>query len=343
MKKQTLAGLWKANVPPFVWLWSPLWIGAIILGLDGAAPEWAAIGLFLATMTVIIAIAQYANTYADRDEDWLYIPTNPLVTGELTVKTARSIFILQNILAGLLLLALLLITENYYLTIAMTVGWFVGLAYSLPPLRLKETVWGPVPHAIGMALLPIVGWLLVASLNKFIIAFALFLFIHGLGFEITNKFRKTSHALSRGHIQDNQQDNVYDISTVGLKLKVKTAMAIEAITALGAFILIPVFWHLGIFDAPLSIGLLTLPLIFTVLVIVLRIRAPVANAPKCMLLMTTAWIFIALILLAVALTSLFHWGYAVLVCAAFIVVSLLLVRTIYPFGRRAFTAPWLEI
>src|SRR4030042_2287622 len=140
MKKQTLTGLWKANVPPFVWLWSPLWIAAIILGLDGAAPEWAAIGLFLATMTVIIAITQYANTYADRDEDWLYIPSNPLVTGELTAKTARNVFILQNILAGLLLLPLLLITGTYHLIVAMIVGWFVGLAYSVPPFRFKETV-----------------------------------------------------------------------------------------------------------------------------------------------------------------------------------------------------------
>ncbi|MBM3157672.1 MAG: hypothetical protein FJ004_10375, partial [Chloroflexi bacterium] len=77
--KQTLAGLWKANVPPFVWLWSPFWIGAIILGLDGATPEWTATGIFLATMAVLIAIAQYANTYADREEDRLYIPSNPLV------------------------------------------------------------------------------------------------------------------------------------------------------------------------------------------------------------------------------------------------------------------------
>lgn len=343
MKKQTLIGLWKANVPPFVWLWSPLWIGAIILGLGGASTEWSAIGLFLATMLVLIGIAQYANTYADRNEDWMYIPSNPLVTGELTVKTARNVFTLQNILAGLLLLALLLITGNYYLTIAMVAGWFVGLAYSLPPLRLKETVWGPIPHALGMALLPIVGWLLVASLNNFIIAFALFLFVHGLGFEITNKLRKTSHALSRGHIQQNQQDNVYNISTVGLKLKVKTAMVIEAITTLGAFILVPVFWHLGIFDAPPSIGLLTMPLILTVTVVVLRIKAPLANAPKCMFFMTMAWTFIALILLAVALATLLHWGFAVLFCIGFIIVSLLLVRTIYPFGRRAFTAPWLEI
>lgn len=343
MKKQTLIGLWKANVPPFVWLWSPLWIGAIILGLDGAAPEWGSLGLFLVTMIVAIAIAQYANTYADREEDWLYIPTNPLVTGELAAKTARNVFILQNILAGLLLLALLLITGNYSLIIAMIAGWFVGLVYSLPPLRLKETVLGPITHALGMALLPIVGWLLVASLNRFIIAFALFLFIHGLGFEITNKFRKTSHALSQGYIQYNQQDNLYNISTVGLKLKVKTAMIIEAITTLGAFLLVPIFWHMGIFDAPLSIGLLTLPFVFTVLVIVLRLKAPIANGSKCMLFMTMAWIFIALILLGVALSSLFHWGFTILICAAFIIVLLFLVRTIYPFGRRAFTAPWLEI
>ncbi|MBM3157322.1 MAG: hypothetical protein FJ004_08580, partial [Chloroflexi bacterium] len=253
---------------------------------------------------VLIAIAQYANTYADREEDRLYIPSNPLVTGELTAKTARNVFILQNILAGSLLLALLLITGNYQLIIAITAGWVVGLVYSLPPLRLKETAWGPIPHALGMALLPIVGWLLVASLNKFIIAFALFLFIHGIGFEVTNKLRKSSHALGRGHIKENQKDDVYNISTVGLRLKVKTSMVIEAATTLGAFILVPVSWHMGIFDAPLSVGLLTLPLILTVVVIVLRIKAPLGNAPKCMLFMTMAWIFMALTLFAVALRGL---------------------------------------
>ncbi len=343
MNKQTLSGLWKANVPPFVWLWSPFWISAIILGLDGGTPEWGPIVLFLVTMAVVIAIAQYANTYADRDEDWLYIPTNPIVTGELTANTARKAFIWQNILAGVLLIALLLVTSNFALVAAIIVGWFVGIAYSLPPLRLKETVTGPVPHALGMALLPVVGWLTVTSLDKFIIAFAVFLFLHGLGFEITNKFRKTSHALKHDLIKNNQQDNIYNLSTIGLKLKVKTAMIIEAITSLGAFILVPVFWHLGIFDAPLSIGLLTLPLVFTVLVIVFRIKDPVANGPKCMLFMTMAWVSIVLILLGVALTSLMHWGLSILICLAFVIVSLILVRTIYPFGRRAFSKPWLEI
>lgn len=343
MNKRTIIGIWKANVPPFVWLWSPFWIGAIILGLDGGTPEWSPIILFLVTMAVVIAIAQYANTYADREEDWLYIPTNPIVTGELTAYTARKAFIWENILAGLLLITLLLVTGNSSLVAAMIVGWFIGIAYSLPPLRLKETMAGPIPHALGMALLPVIGWLTVASLDKFIIAFAIFLFLHGLGFEITNKFRKTSHALKHDLIQDNQQDNIYNLNTVGLRLKVKTAMIIEAITSLGTFILVPIFWHFEIFDASLSIGLLTLPLVFTVLVIVLRMKDPVANGPKCMILMTMAWISIVLILLGVALTSLIHWGYSILICLAFIIVSLILIRTIYPFGRSAFTKPWLEI
>ena len=324
-------------------MYLPLWIGAIILGLDGEAPEWGPIALFMATAIILYSIAEFANKYADRDEDWLYWPSNPLVTGELDAGTARNALVLQNIAAGLLLVALLLVTLNYSLIIALIAGWFIGLAYSVPPFRFKETLAGPFVVALGDAILPLVGWLVVAPANSFIGAFFLFCFVFTFGVGITAKFRKTFHALNRGLIQVERGGSIYNLSTVGLKLKVKTAMPLEAITALGAFILVPIFWHLEIFDMPLSIGLLTLPLALTVLAIVLRVKDPLNNGPKCALFMGMAWIFIILSLFAVALTSLLHWGLIVLAIVVYTIGGLVLFRTIQPFGLKALTAPWQEM
>lgn len=340
---RTLAAVWKANIPAIVWMCSPLWIAPIILGLDGKTPEWGPIALFVIAVTAIMAIAEFANTYTDRDEDWLYFPSSPLVTGELDAGTARKAFILQNMLAGALLIALVLVTHSYSLMMVLIAGWLVGLAYSLPPARLKATVASPFLTALGLALLPIAAWLVVAPLNDFIIAFGAFFFVYSFGFGVTQKFRKTFHALNSGEIQIQQGSSVYNLRTVDLGLKVRTAMASEAIASLGAFTLVPVFWHLGIFDAKLSIGLLVLPLAFTVLSIGLRIQDPVENGQKCVLFMTMAWALIGLLLFAVALTSLIDWGFVVLVCIVFLVGSVGLLRTMHPFGRKSFTAPWREL
>jgi hypothetical protein len=132
---------------------------------------------------------------------------------------------------------------------------------------------------------------------------------------------------------------------VGLGLTVRTAVALEAATCIGSFALVPVFWHTGIFDAPLSIALLTLPLVFTILTVVLRLKDPVASSQKCIVTMTLAWMFIILSLFGVALTDVlhWHWGYAVLTCLAFPIGSIILMRTVHPFEVKALAAPWEEI
>ena len=135
-----------------VWLCLPLLIGAIIRGLDGRAPEWAPIALFLVTVTLLMAILEFANVYADRYEDQLYFPNNPIVTGELDAGKARKVLILENIIAGVFLVALLLVTINYSLIIVMIGCWFVNLAYSLPPLRFKETLAAPFTYGFLYAL-----------------------------------------------------------------------------------------------------------------------------------------------------------------------------------------------
>ncbi len=330
-----------------VWLCPPLLIGAIIRGLDGRAPEWGPIALFLVTMTILMAILEFANVYADRDEDRLYFPNNPIATGELDVGTARKALILENIVAGLLLVALVSVTLNYSLLIVMIASWFVNLAYSLPPLRLKETIADPFNHGFLYALPAMAAWLVVepslTAGNGFIIAFASLLLLFSFGYGITVKFRKTFHALNSGLIQVEEGGSVYDVRTVGLGLKVKTAMALEAATTLGAFVLVPIFWHLGIFDTALSIGLLAAAFPTAVFAIATRVKDPVKNGPKCLVFMMMAAVDIGLVLFGVAVTSYIHWGFAVLACIVYLLVFIPLFRTIEPFGRMSVTTPWREI
>ena len=339
MNIRTLVALWKANVPHWVWIGSAAWIGAVLLGLDGRTPDWGHLALFIVTTLTIQSAAEFANSFTDRKEDRIYGPTNTLVTGELDARIAKKMLIAQNTVAALLLLALLLITLNYALIAVMLVGWFFGLAYSVPPLRLKETLHGPFSHAIAFALLPIAGWLIVEpsliAQNGFIIAFAALLFLHSFGLGITLKFRKTLLALDSGLIHMEQGSSVYSIGTVGFRLSFKTAMHLEELTSLGAFILIPIFWYLGVFTAAISIALLALPLPLTAAAMILRMKDPIKNSSKYKAMMTLSWIFIVVILLGAGLATVVSPGYAVLACAVSLAGFPLLVRIVHPWGSKS--------
>jgi len=334
--------LWKANVPHWVWIGSPAWIGAVILGLDGKAPEWVGLALFIVTVLTIQSIAEFVNSYTDRDEDRIYGPTNTIVTRELDAGIAKKILVLQNIVAALLIASLAVVTLNYALISVMIIGWFFGLAYSVSPFRLKETVNGPLAHAIAFALLPVAGWLIVEpsllAKNGFILAFASFLFLHSYGLGITLKFRKTLLALDSGLVSTKQDSDLYNLSTVGFRLKFKTAMYLEAIAALGSFILVPIFWYLGVFDAALSIALLALPLPLTALAMILRTKDLVKNSSIYKVSMTLSWILIVLTLFGYGLSSLIPWGVAALVCVISLVGFPLLVRVVHPWGAKSLNA-----
>jgi 4-hydroxybenzoate polyprenyltransferase len=325
-----------------VWIGSPAWIGAVILGLDGKAPEWVGLALFIVTVLTIQSIAEFVNSYTDRDEDRIYGPTNTIVTRELDAGIAKKILVLQNIVAALLIAALAVVTLNYALISVMIIGWFFGLAYSVSPFRLKETVNGPLAHAIAFALLPVAGWLIVEpsllAKNGFILAFASFLFLHSYGLGITLKFRKTLLALDSGLVSTKQDSDLYNLSTVGFRLKFKTAMYLEAIAALGSFILVPIFWYLGVFDAALSIALLALPLPLTALAMILRTKDLVKNSSIYKVSMTLSWILIVLTLFGYGLSSLIPWGVAALVCVISLVGFPLLVRVVHPWGAKSLNA-----
>jgi 4-hydroxybenzoate polyprenyltransferase len=339
MCRRSLRGIFKANHPQFFAFGFPLAIGGIVFGLDGRPPDWGATILFLITATILESVADFANTYADRDEDRVFVPSNPLVTGELELGTARRAFILQNALGGLFLVALLALTLNYWSTLALAIGWMVGIAYSLPPLRLKETILCPFLFALGITTIIIASWLLVESSlverSGFILAFGAFLFAlcFPLALSLT-KLRKTFDALARGYIQVEIGRSVWALKTSGIGLSVRSVVAIEAVVGLGAFILIPIFWHLGIFDMALAISLLTLPLTFMILTVVLRISDPVRNTRKCEQFAGMTLMFSILSFFAVGLTSVLHWnwGFSALACIAIIVWFNLLTRYVHPFG-----------
>jgi hypothetical protein len=312
----------------------------MLFGLDGGAPQWGPIILAFVTITIGLAIAEFADTYADRHEDPIYVPSSPLVTGELDEGTAKKAFILQNILYGLLLIAILVLTfqynwygSRYGLTIALAIGWAVSLTYSLRPFRFKETIACPLVWSLGLTLLPVCGWLAVAPLNSLIIAFAAFWYVLCLSYALSmTKLRKTFDALMVGHIEVEEGKSVWDVKTVGLSIGIKPAVAFEAITSLGSFILIPIFWHLGIFNMPLSVALLTLPLALTILTVVLRIKDPAKNSRKCEQFAGLSYTFVALSFFGVALASVVHWGFVILACIVFVIVFFLLFRYVHAFG-----------
>jgi len=335
MKIRTLKGIWKAHLPQWVWACLPLWAGSLVFAVDGKSPNWSSMLLFIVTAITIQASAELANTYIDRYEDQIYVPSNPLVTGELAEGTARKALIFDNIAAGLLLVALLLVTQNYYLIVAMAAGWLAGQAYSLPPFKLKDTIAGPFSFALTTALIPIAACLLFGPLDSFTIAFAAFLFVATFGANIsTGQLRKTAAALTHGLIKVEGNGDICDIKTIGLRVKLKTAMALEAMAGLAVFILVGIFWHLDIFPMVLSIALLSLSSPFVVLTVLFRLKSRISNAQRCVEFAGVAALLAMLSFFSVALINVlhWHWGFAILACAIFLIGFGILFKQVHPYG-----------
>lgn len=253
-----------------------LWLGLIFWGLGTTNPgEWGTIVYSLLVAAFIICITQFAEIYSDRIEDRVHRPSNPLVSGELKIRTAKRILIAENVIGVLLLASLLWVTKNYPLILALLAGWIAGLLYSQPPFRLKgRRIIGPFELGLCCAFIPLVGWLVVKPLDTFIAAFALFLFVGGSGVGITTKLRRTAEAFNSGLISGS---NVFNLKTIDFGLKVKNAMILEAILVVGAICLIPVFGFLGIFDQILVIFQVSFVLPLVLVGFALRVKDPISN------------------------------------------------------------------
>ena len=291
-----------------------LWLGLIFWGLGGfpaTASQWGTIIFSLLVAAFIICITEFADIYSDRFDDQVYRPSNPLVSGDLKIGTARKIFIAENIIGVPLLASLLWVTGNYPLILALIAGWIGGLIYSLPPFRLKgRKIIGPFEFGLSCAIIPLVGWLVVRGLDPsldpfFIAAFALFLFVGGSGVGITTKLRRTSEAFNSGLISGS---NVFNLETIDFGLKVKNAMILEAILVAGAIILIPVFGFLEIFEQILVIFLVSFILPPVLIGFALRFREPIRNLKKARRSFVLICGSLPAICLATFISSIVHIG-----------------------------------
>jgi len=253
-----------------------LWLGLIFWGLGTTNPGgWGTIVYSLLVAAFIISVTQFAEIYSDRIEDRVHRPSNPLVSGELKIRTAKRILIVENVIVVLLLASLFWVTNNYTLILALLAGWIAGLIYSQPPFRLKERkIIGPFEFGLCCAIIPLVGWLVVMPLDTFIAAFALLFFVGGSGVGITTKLRRTAEAFNCGLISGS---SVFNLKTIDFGLKVKNAMILEAILVVGAICLIPVFGFLGVFEQVLVIFLVSFVLPIVLVGFALRVKDPIRN------------------------------------------------------------------
>ena len=283
-----------------------LWLGLIFWGLGEFPSQWGTIIYSLSVAVFIICIMQFADMYSDRIEDRVYRPSNPMVTGELKIETAKRILIADNIIIAVLLLALFWVTKNYPLILALMGGWIGGLIASLPPFRLKgRKIISPFEFGLCCAVIPLVGWLIVKPLDTFIAAFALFLFVGGSGVGITTKLRRTAEALDSGLIKGS---NVLNLETIDFGLKVRNAMILEAILVVGAICLIPVFGFLGVFDQILVVFLISFVLPPVLVGFVFRFKDPIRSVKNAQMSFLFMCASLQAIAMATFISSIVHIG-----------------------------------
>ncbi|MBE0481853.1 MAG: UbiA family prenyltransferase [Dehalococcoidia bacterium] len=335
MSKRTLLGIWKANHPQWIWACLPFWAGSLLFASGGVSPDRGILALFIAAVVTLQATAEFANTYVDRYEDRVHFPANPLVPGELGPAAARKALLLECSAAGLLLLALLLVSLNYYLVLAMLAAWAIGMAYSLPPLRLKKTAAGPLSFALSTAAIPIAASLVFGMPGMFMIAFALFLLIGTMGANLsTGQIRKTLESLVRSKKAPDRDVNIYELSTHKLGISIRTAVALEILAGLAALILVAGFWYAGVFDRALTIALFSSTLPFLAMTAVCRLRNPLKNFQRCVEFAGISALLIMLSYFSLSLTGVlqWHWYLAALASAAFLAGFFLLLKHVHPYG-----------
>ena len=294
---------WFHAVSPLMFLW----LGLIFWGMGTTALEgWGTTIFALLVGVFIICMTNFADMYSDRIEDIIHRPSNPMVTGDFTIEDGKRIFIVENIISLLLLVALFVVTHNYALILALAAGWIGGLLYSLPPFRLKaRRIIGPFEFGLCCAIIPLVGWLVVKPLDSFIAAFALILFVGGTGAGITTKLRRTAEDFHAGKISGH---DIFNLKTTDFGLKVRESLILEATFLVGAVVLIYIFGQVGIFDRTLSLYLVLFSLPLILAGFLLRGRDPIRNLKRAELSFILICATLPAICLATFISSIIHVG-----------------------------------
>jgi chlorophyll/bacteriochlorophyll a synthase len=126
-------------------------------GFNGASPQhlWL---LFLGMIMVGplgTGFSQSINDYFDRELDAINDPSRPIPAGEVTLREARLNWILLGI--GTVLVSL--VFQKWEVTLLALIGMVIAVAYSVPPMKLKRTMWLGAP-SVGMGYV-FVTWLAV--------------------------------------------------------------------------------------------------------------------------------------------------------------------------------------
>lgn len=131
---------------PHTIIGTTLSVGALVILADLSTGRWAGWPQVLAVLVGSLAINLYIvglNQVTDVEIDRVNKPWLPLASGALTLRTARALVLGSAVLAAVLGLA----TGPYALT-AFAIGFVVGTAYSVPPVRLKRrALWAALSIA----------------------------------------------------------------------------------------------------------------------------------------------------------------------------------------------------
>lgn len=132
----------------------------------------------LLTAFVALAITNlqglHINMLSDYEVDKKYKKFLPATIDTLGKKTFKAIFLIECVLAFSLVLFLTVLLSKIVLLVLWSIGFFIGLAYSLEPLRFKSNpVLNPVSLIMVLCVLPMV-WVYYIFAPSITLAFSLF-------------------------------------------------------------------------------------------------------------------------------------------------------------------------
>jgi bacteriochlorophyll/chlorophyll synthetase len=141
---------------PVTWIDPVLMVIAGALAAGRGAPGFHAedprdLGLLMLAVLMCgpfgTGFSQSINDYFDRDLDAINDPARPIPSGRISLRAARLNWIALGL--GATGIALLLIQQSPWIPAVVVLGLFLSVAYSVPPLKLKQRYWLGAP-AVGL-------------------------------------------------------------------------------------------------------------------------------------------------------------------------------------------------
>lgn len=132
--------------------------------------------LLTATIVLVLTNLQgiHVNMLSDYELDKKYKKFLPAAIDTLGKKTFKAIFLIECVLSFSLVLFLTVFLSKIILLVLWSIGFFIGLAYSLGPLRFKSNpVLNPISLIMVLCILPMV-WVYFIFAPAITLGFSLF-------------------------------------------------------------------------------------------------------------------------------------------------------------------------